>query len=337
MISRNDGDALECAGILSLTRFLTRESPRVVMYHRFGAVTDKRRIGLDLFEKQLVHLRKNFKLMTITELARGVRKGGLPSNAAAITVDDCYQDFYMHAWPILRKHGVPVTVYAVSGFISRRNWLWPDVIHHIVRNTKKSAATFIFNERVFVLAMKDEIQKDLSWEILADECLAITNGERVQFLKDLAICLDVEVPEAPVDDYQAMTWDQLIDIDRQGSEVGAHTVSHPRLTSLSLDAATQEIAGSKSEIESHIGREVTAFSYPNGTSRDFNEQIKQIVRQCGYENATTTVRPNRKPLDLYAIGRIGAETSFRRFRRSVSGLTQVVSSIRGGLSGSSDT
>jgi peptidoglycan/xylan/chitin deacetylase (PgdA/CDA1 family) len=320
-----DGDVLERVGVLRAARFITRRTPRVIMYHRFAAQHSRWRMGVDRFERQLIYLQKHYKLMTISDVARRIRADSLPENSAAITVDDCYEDFYLHAWPVLKKYGVPVTLYAVSGFIARRMWLWPDLIRYVTLKTQRPQVEFALRGRVFNLDMRTEDERAASWGKLADEALTLGNDERIQFISELGAVFNVRVPDLPVDDFRAMTWEQLRDVDRAGSEVGAHSISHPRLTSLALNAAIQEINGSKAEIEKHLGRRVTAFCYPNGGRADFNDAIKLAVKDCGYENATTTVMPKVGRVDLYAIGRIGAEGNLRRFRRSLTGVTQLTS------------
>jgi len=50
-----------------------------------------------------------------------------PSRAVALTFDDAYANFYEYALPVLRRHGYPATVYAVSGWVGRRaEWLAKD-------------------------------------------------------------------------------------------------------------------------------------------------------------------------------------------------------------------
>jgi peptidoglycan/xylan/chitin deacetylase (PgdA/CDA1 family) len=67
--------------------------------------------------------------------------------------------------------------------------------------------------------------------------------------------------------------------------IGAHTITHPHLTSLSPDDAWTEIFDSKKMLEELVGKAVTSFCYPRGY---FNESIKEMVRISGYEDARTT-------------------------------------------------
>jgi peptidoglycan/xylan/chitin deacetylase (PgdA/CDA1 family) len=72
-----------------------------------------------------------------------------------------------------------------------------------------------------------------------------------------------------------------------GMEIGAHTRSHPHLTQCSDAQLHDEIAGSKADLEDHLGSPVTQFCYPYG---DMNERVAEVTRVAGYAAATTTQR-----------------------------------------------
>jgi peptidoglycan/xylan/chitin deacetylase (PgdA/CDA1 family) len=76
----------------------------------------------------------------------------------------------------------------------------------------------------------------------------------------------------------------------QGFEIGAHTLTHPRLTRLDEKAAENEIADSKSYLEDVTGRAVNSFCYPYGL---FAEQHVEIVRNAGFRYARTVKRFSR--------------------------------------------
>ena len=72
-------------------------------------------------------------------------------------------------------------------------------------------------------------------------------------------------------------------------EIGAHTVSHPILTSLPDADAMAEIAGSKAALEAILDRPVRYFAYPNGkTGLDFDERHVAMVRDAGFAAAFST-------------------------------------------------
>lgn len=70
----------------------------------------------------------------------------------------------------------------------------------------------------------------------------------------------------------------------QRHELGAHTLTHPVLTDVSLEQARDEIHGSKHWLQDVLGQEVTAFCYPKGAH---NPDLQRIVAGAGYRMART--------------------------------------------------
>ncbi|MBV8587093.1 MAG: polysaccharide deacetylase family protein [Verrucomicrobia bacterium] len=71
-----------------------------------------------------------------------------------------------------------------------------------------------------------------------------------------------------------------------GHEIGAHTLTHPDLRSLSLSEAREEIVGSKKKLEDWFGREVRHFAFPYGY---YDNSIVELVLDAGLTTAATTV------------------------------------------------
>ena len=86
---------------------------------------------------------------------------------------------------------------------------------------------------------------------------------------------------------QLMTDEQVKAWQAAGMEVGAHSRTHPRLTS-STDAELQaELTDSKADLEALTGAPVSQFCYPYG---DLDVRVADAVRKAGYSAATTTQR-----------------------------------------------
>lgn len=74
-----------------------------------------------------------------------------------------------------------------------------------------------------------------------------------------------------------------------GQDVGSHTLTHSRLTSLDGEALYQEVAGSRASLESALATSggVRHFCYPYGA---YNGSSVQAAADAGYTTATTTQR-----------------------------------------------
>jgi peptidoglycan/xylan/chitin deacetylase (PgdA/CDA1 family) len=116
--------------------------------------------------------------------------------------------------------------------------------------------------------------------------LALAKFKAVQFLVVdlLGRCNEWDVPlgEAPepmMDTRQVREWLAA------GHDIGSHTLTHPFLTRLPPSRAREEITASRKKLEDLFGRKVEHFCYPYG---DWNEAVRDLVAEGGYETACTT-------------------------------------------------
>ncbi|HWC57925.1 MAG TPA: polysaccharide deacetylase family protein [Candidatus Paceibacterota bacterium] len=70
-------------------------------------------------------------------------------------------------------------------------------------------------------------------------------------------------------------------------EIGAHTMTHPRLSQVSDEVAKKEIVESKRVLERWIGKSVTSFCYPGG---EYRPKHIAMVREAGFTLARTVKR-----------------------------------------------
>jgi len=77
---------------------------------------------------------------------------------------------------------------------------------------------------------------------------------------------------------------QIMDWLAAGHEIGAHTLTHPFLTRISFREAREEVFAGRKKLEDRFGVAVRHFSYPYG---DWNDAIRDLVREAGYATACT--------------------------------------------------
>jgi len=104
---------------------------------------------------------------------------------------------------------------------------------------------------------------------------------------------DGEAPEPLMDEAQIRQWLQA------GHAIGSHTLTHARVTRLSVRDAREEIFASKKKLEDTFGVAIEHFCYPYG---DWNEAVRDLVAEAGYRTACTTAfgvnTPATPPLAL---------------------------------------
>lgn len=245
--------------------------------------------------------------------------GGRPF--AVLTFDDGYRDNRDFALPILRKHNAPFTLFACSGFAERTTPLWWLDLEDAVRQLdgfRLALPDGVIEARTQTLAEKITALRQLYWRLRAfdEETLraAVTTLAHQAGLDPLArvaaLCMDWQ-------ELRAFATDPLVTI-------GAHTLTHPRLTKLDAGGARAEIAGSRDRIREELGLETKAFAYPVGDLTSAGPREFEMVRDLGFEVAVTTV-PGVLKLGqmMTALPRISVNGLFQKehyLRALISGL-----------------
>ncbi|MBM3251226.1 MAG: polysaccharide deacetylase family protein [Candidatus Omnitrophica bacterium] len=128
-----------------------------------------------------------------------------------------------------------------------------------------------------------------------------------------------------------LSWGQLREMAGRGIEIGSHTLTHLDLSRLNNEMLYREISESKKIIEDNIGKKVKYFAYPYGARDTFNENIKQMVKDSGYEKAYTNIMGfNNRNSDLYALRRIRiyGDDNISRFKMKINGAYNWVDRIK---------
>ena len=84
---------------------------------------------------------------------------------------------------------------------------------------------------------------------------------------------------------------EVRELSAHGIEFGSHTVSHPQLASLPIEAVSREIGDSRRRIEDLTGQEVGTFSYPYRFPEEqprFVRALGDLLRRHGYHAGVTT-------------------------------------------------
>ena len=128
-------------------------------------------------------------------------------------------------------------------------------------------------------------------------CITFDDGYKDNYtiaypiLKRLNVPFTVYVTTGFVDNRLPMWWypgeslgisaEELKQLDTDPlCTIGAHTVSHQKLDTLTREQQYQEIYGSKKELETILGHEVCHFSFPHGAH---NNDTLAICRELGFK------------------------------------------------------
>ena len=130
-------------------------------------------------------------------------------------------------------------------------------------------------------------------------CLTFDDGYRDNYTTALPILKRLDIPFAIyistdfIDNKQPMWWypdqqlglslEELRTLDREPlCTIGAHTLSHPRLDTLTVIEQQKEIVESKVILEQWLGHPIQHFSYPHGA---YNDDTLSIVKSASFRSA----------------------------------------------------
>lgn len=304
------------------------------MYHRFAAEPTDRRLASADFERQMSFLREqDYNVLSLSRLVAALRAGEDTPRAVVVTVDDGYEDFHTYALPVLRRYAIPATIFVTNDFIAQSIWLWPDMIEYALMNSRHPQVRLGREGREMSLDIGSKAAARRSWSTIGDHLMQLTDAERRAAIAALCVQLEIELPARPTEEYRAMNWEQVRECQQAGIDIGAHTRTHPILTSMPEREAEAEISTSKADLETQLGVPCHSFAYPNGTPIDYNAAIKAMVQRAGFSNATVAFHDGTRRQDLYELRRFPATTNFERFRRALCGAEQLTLEIKNRFNG----
>jgi peptidoglycan/xylan/chitin deacetylase (PgdA/CDA1 family) len=119
-----------------------------------------------------------------------------------------------------------------------------------------------------------------------------------------------------------LTWDEALKLKDAGIEIGAHSLTHARLSELPEGDQRREIGKCARFMQKRLGETPRAFAYPFGSVLDYNEMSKILLEEFGFSIAVTNRYgvnyPECDPLELRRICIDGTDT-FERFQDKVNG------------------
>lgn len=284
------------------------KSPLVLLYHRVADdPVDSQLLAVspENFDAHLKELAENYRVLPLHQLLEESSKGRLPTDTLAITFDDGYLDNLTNALPLLEKYGLHATIFVTSGMVGSHNEFWWDALERI----------FLTHPTLPDLLSLQDSQGLLEWDLS-------TPSNRLKAYDELCELLRV-LPFAKIDEIirQLSYWAGMTRIARRthqivneqelkslassaSIEIGSHTITHTRLSSLPLQQQENEIRESKRQLESIINKPVRLFSYPYGTSTDFTRETSGILTQAGYDAGIANIQGSLVfPVDPYEVPR----------------------------------
>ncbi|MFC1574383.1 polysaccharide deacetylase family protein [Candidatus Latescibacterota bacterium] len=106
---------------------------------------------------------------------------------------------------------------------------------------------------------------------------------------------------------EMLKWSDLREMLSHGYEIGSHTKTHARFSSISdnIQLMEDEVLGSKLELESNLDYECKYISWPYGTIADADKKSLEMTNTAGYTACFGAFRGSVEPgkTDMFSIPR----------------------------------
>ena len=315
----------------------------ILMYHRV-AEPELDPWGLSVspthFAEQLEVINKYFRPLSMQELLTQMQRGKVPNRCAVVTFDDGYVDNLLNAKPLLAQYDVPATIFLVTeALVEDRNFWWDDLEWALLQPgtlpdylklgvSKSKYEWYLGDARGYTIQDRQKDRQRRPWDappgtrlaffyVIWQHLLKLSKPERLEALDAIRAWSSVSNDPRRAD--RALRKDEVNALGEGGLiELGAHTITHPSLPSLSKYQQMEEIANSKTQLENIVGHPVTDFSYPHG---DYSAETIDLVNKAGFHSGSTTnfkcVFPDTDPLQLprFQVDDWSGEEFLRRLAR----------------------
>jgi peptidoglycan/xylan/chitin deacetylase (PgdA/CDA1 family) len=294
-------ETLERCGLLRPLKLLhdrRRIGLTVLAYHRVVPLNTDGPYPLDVelisatpegFAWQMDYIRHNMNPVSLGQVLERLDTGEpLPPNAVAVTFDDGFNDTYSRAFPILRRHAIPATVFVTTGYVDTREPFWFELVAQIVMRVAPRSITLPESPHALPRGTS-QAQRRHCLQTLLTILKALPDERRTELLAEwrerFAPLIDPSITNLG----RPLSWQEIGEMSGAGIEFGAHTVTHPNLTTVSDEALAWELAESKRVLEERLGRSIRTLAYPIGTHCAYDARVMEAARNCGFGLAASYV------------------------------------------------
>jgi len=239
------------------------------------------------FEQRL-ELIERFRcsVLPLGEALKRLKARDLPPRSVAITFDDGTYDFYRQAYPLLRKRGLPVTVYQTTYYSDYKAPVFNLICSYMLwkrRGDQPAAVPELGLKEPLDLRTEASRHRIVRTLIERSERENLTGADKNKIAEQLAAALGIDYAALSASRIlQLMNAQEVSEIARDGVDVQLHTHRHRTPEDEALFC--REIVDNRSRIEALTGKSATHFCYPSGIYR---QQFFDWLKDEHVNSATT--------------------------------------------------
>lgn len=245
---------LRAVGVPAMNRRV-RDAGVVLCYHNVAAAADcvagepGLHMSRERFERQMRWLARHYRVVPLAEFVDRITRRTSLRSLAAITFDDGYAGVFEHAAPVLQALNLPATVFVVGNAVGSARPFWWDCADIVAASTPAQRETWLQDYR--------------------------GDGDAIR-----ASAPDTRVPQS----HEPADWPAIRAALKGTMEVGAHSITHRCLPTLTDAELERELTASREVVRDHTGTTPDFFAYPYGRA---DARMSPLLRSIGYRGAFT--------------------------------------------------
>ncbi len=232
----------------------------VLVFHKIIPEYDQIWPGIHpkLFEEILILLKKHYTILPLNDLY--LKQASELKNACFITFDDGYKDYLDYAYPILKNHSVPSTLFVLPYQITNKGHIWTSAIIFFVKHYSVNEIEEFFTKRRIKINFTD---KNDYFKINLDITIHLCNLGQVQRMSAIYDLREKFVADKRIIENELLSFDELRLLGPELVSVASHSLTHPSFKKETDPVFIEtELKDSKEIIEKETGQEVNAFAFP---------------------------------------------------------------------------
>lgn len=278
----------------------------VLCYHKISDIRNDYNmvnVSIENFKNQMEYLSSNYEMISVKDIFRMV---DTEECCFAVTFDDGYRNVYSNAFPILQELSIPATDFVTTGNLGTEYENWTDNIIRAIfesknqkdyfecRNNELSGKWYTrnieektsFYRKVNYMFRHIGAKKRKQYEMLLLKWAGLSAEGRIEN----RILTDKELKE--------LSQNPLISI-------GAHSVTHSFLGSLTDNEQEIEITDSIRKLREITSIPIKYMAYPFGSPASYNNKTFELMKKNGIKMGfTTSFEGITSKTDPYKIPRV---------------------------------
>ena len=327
------------SGLLSVFRFLRRDSVLIAIYHDVlptgfpeGNPLFGMTVSVEEFTWQIRYFKKHYNPISFEQFSDWYFGGhALPPRPVLITFDDGHANNLRFALPVLQQEKMTAVCFVLTGELGSSGPTWFEDAYYRLMFSKGRNWRLRNGE---CLPLETGEQRAAACGRFFCLCRTLSEAEQKQELESLQSQLPAERLDRELGGrFDSLSADDIRRLSENGIEIGSHTITHPILGALKPENARCEIADSKAALERLLEKPVRAFAYPFGApGLDFTARDEALVKESGYSLAFAgeggfVTRSSRQ----FALPRVGIGRMTRaQFAATVAGAVDSLKSMLAG-------